>query len=192
MSKLFYGIGSNSKRNHRVKFKNKHTSAYRTWRNMLRRCYCHKFQEEQPTYIGCTVDEKWHDFQDFADWFYNQPHSEIGYQLDKDILLPNNKIYSPEMCCFIPHDLNCLLTNRALHRGDYPQGVCFDKSSNKYRSRLNLNGSKVHLGLFDCPSEAYGVYKAAKEDHVKNKALEWRDRIAPNVFNALMNWQLNA
>ena len=54
-----------------------------------------------------------------------------------------------------------------------------------------INGKNKHLGYFDTPQEAYQVYKTAKEAHVKEKALEWQDRIADNAFQALMNWKLS-
>lgn len=53
------------------------------------------------------------------------------------------------------------------------------------------NGVKKHLGCFTCPNEAHLAYKKAKKAHVKTKALEWQDRIARDVFDALMIWSLN-
>lgn len=32
---------------------------YRTWSNMLDRCYSFKYQERNKTYIGCTVTDEW-------------------------------------------------------------------------------------------------------------------------------------
>lgn len=191
-SQLTYGVGFDSKRRHVACIGSKHTKPYQTWIDMLKRCYCPKFQRKFPTYIGCTVDERFHDFQDFADWFYRQPYNDIGYQLDKDLLIPNNKVYSPGICCFIPQELNKLLTNRKLARGDYPQGVYYNKPTSKYLAGMKYNGKSKHLGLFECPQEAHQAYKIAKEAYVKEKALEWQDRIDDNVFQALMNWTLDS
>ena len=190
MSKLIYGIGFNSKRRHKTWVGGKRTLAYAAWHSMLERCYSPRCQMKRPTYIGCTVASVWHDFQDFADWFEGHKYSNCGYQLDKDLLAPNNKIYSPKTCCFVPSELNSLLINSAAARGKYPQGVHLHKSVRKYASQLKINGHKKHLGYFDCPNEAYQAYKTAKEAHVKVMALEWRDRIAPEVFDALMKWEL--
>lgn len=190
MNKSTYGVGYNSRRKHKTGVDGKTTSTYRAWHNMLRRCYDQDYQEKSPTYIGCTVSEQWHDFQDFADWFHSYHCRETNYQLDKDLLIPNNKIYSPSTCCFVPRELNSILTDGAAVRGVYPQGVCFDRSAGGYSARLRINGKSKYLGNFECPDEAYQAYKLAKEVYVKEKAIEWRDRIDERVFNALMNWSL--
>lgn len=57
-------------------------------------------------------------------------------------------------------------------------------------SQLRINGKTKYLGSFDCPDEAHQVYKKAKEAYVKEKALEWKDRIESRVFQALINWEL--
>jgi len=174
MSKLFYGIGCNSKREHKAKTNNKHTPAYRTWRSMLQRCYCHKYHKNKPSYISCEVDDSFQDFQDFADWFYGHPYSEMGYQLDKDLLTTNNKIYSPDTCCFVPIELNVILTDHEAARGKYPQGVTFNKRSGKYVASISINGNQKGLGYFYTVEDAYKAYKTAKEDYVKVKALDWQ------------------
>lgn len=192
MSKLIYGVGYNSRGQYKTNENGKKSLVYRTWHNMIQRCYSPKLHLRSPTYIGCTVTEEWLDFQVFAAWFDINEYSGIGYQLDKDILSPNNKVYSPEKCCFIPRELNSLLLDCSASRGKYPQGVNFQKHIGMYKSELSINGRLKNLGCFECPSEAYQVYKAAKEAHVRAKALEWKDRISKDVFDALMEWRLNS
>ncbi|EGF0806017.1 hypothetical protein IBO29_003916 [Salmonella enterica] len=85
----------------------KHTRAYKTWGTMLQRCYDDKYQSKYPTYKGCTVCERWLCFANFdkdikhlkgfAEW--SDPVN--GYSLDKDILIPNNRVYSPDACMFV-------------------------------------------------------------------------------------------
>lgn len=190
MAKLIYGIGFNSKGRHKTKTTGEMTRVYYSWCNMLRRAYCPKLHARHPTYIGCEVDKEWHDFQEFAEWFENHEYSNHGYQLDKDLLIPSNKIYAPDRCVFVPRQLNTLLNDSGAMRGQYPQGIRFYKNTNRFRASININGKKQHLGYFDCPNEAYMVYRKAKEANVKRMALEWQDRIADNVFQALMNWEL--
>lgn len=189
--KLIYGIAYNSKGKYLANSGTGSTVAYQAWFNMLTRCYCPKKHLIQPTYVGCSVAEDWLDFQDFAEWYHSHPYSELGYELDKDLLSPNNKVYSPSTCVFVPQELNKILCGRKSLRGKLPQGVTFNKRSARFKVQLSANSCRVHLGYFDCVNEAYQAYKTAKERHVKNKALEWANRIDWNVFQALMKWELN-
>lgn len=189
MSKVHYGIGFNSKGEYKTN--GKYTKAYKTWGKMLGRCYCPKYHASRPTYLGCSVADEWLDYQDFAEWFSNHEYSNRGYQLDKDLLIPGNKIYAPDRCAFVPAQLNSLLLDSGASRGQYKQGACFHKGKNKFTPRINIDGKPKYLGLFDTELEAYNAYKKAKEAHVKEKALEWQDHIADNVFDALMNWELD-
>lgn len=92
----YIGIG-----NHRAKVGGKNTQAYDRWHHMLRRCYCNDYQKKYPTYIGCEVASEWHNFQNFAGWFYeNYPRDGEHYDLDKDIKIKGNKKYSPSTCIF--------------------------------------------------------------------------------------------
>ena len=189
-AKLLYGVAYNTRGRHKAFSEGKKTKAYITWWHMIRRCYCPKVQSKNQTYIGCSVADEWHDYQNFADWYYSQKDYGLGYELDKDVLFKGNKMYSPQNCTLLPQPLNALLNNRGSARGKYPQGVVLHKSSGRIMSTFTTNGKTTYLGLFDCPNEAYQVYKIAKEAYVKEKALEWKDRIAENVFQALMDWQL--
>lgn len=81
---------------------------YGIWSDMIRRCYSEKYRIKKPTYKGCTVCEEWHNFQNFARW-YEENYYEFkdeNMQLDKDILVEGNKIYSPETCLILPNSIN--------------------------------------------------------------------------------------
>lgn len=74
--------------------------AYLVWRSMLQRCYMQS--ENQSSYIGCSVADDWHNFQNFAEWFDdNWPRDGKMYELDKDIKVKGNRIYGPETCLFV-------------------------------------------------------------------------------------------
>lgn len=190
MSTLILGVGTNSGGRYKTAIDGKITQSYATWQNMLSRAYCPKVKAQRPTYISCSVVEEWLEYQEFAEWFENHEYSNHGYQLDKDLLLPDNKIYAPDRCVFVPSQLNNLLLDRGAARGQYPQGVNFYKDTNRFVARVKVDGKQQHLGYFDTPQEARQAYKVAKEANVKRMALEWQDRIADNVFQALMNWRL--
>lgn len=80
---------------------------YRLWHRIHRRCYDPKTWERSPTYEGCTVSERWHNFQNFCEdiqtleGFYEWNKKGSVYQLDKDIKIQDNKEYSKKACKFV-------------------------------------------------------------------------------------------
>lgn len=190
MSKLILGVATNSKGHYKAVINGKMTKSYATWRNTLQRAYCPKYQTKQPTYLGCSVTDEWLEYQEFANWFENHEYSNRGYQLDKDLLIPGNKIYAPDQCVFVPQQLNKLLNGYGNARGQYKQGVCFYKRDNKFVAQIAINGKKKNLGYFDTELDAYNAYKEAKEQYVKDSANHWKNDIADEVYEALMQWEL--
>ena len=94
--KGYFGVGS-----YKSWTNGKITKVYKTWNNMLQRCYDEKSLGNNPTYKGCTVVKEWHNFQVFGKWFDNN-YIE-GYQIDKDIKVPGNRVYGPDTCTFVTH-----------------------------------------------------------------------------------------
>lgn len=115
---------------------------YKTWTNMINRCYSTKFQERQPTYIGCTVSKEWLTFSNFRSWMEKQDFA--NKQLDKDLLFEGNKIYSPETCVFVSGMVNSFANDQGAARGDCLVGVCWRKGMSKYKSQCGnpFTGSK--------------------------------------------------
>jgi len=184
-----YNIGYIGVGNFKTCVNNKDTIHYVRWHGLLTRCYNLKEQEKQPTYIGCLVDERWHNFQNFAQWFEDNWKSHmIDWQLDKDILCKGNKVYSPEACCLVPQEINCLFTKTGAKRGQYPIGVF--KNWNRFGAQMLKYGNKTYLGTFGTPEEAFQAYKLAKEDYIKEVADKWRGKITEQVYKALINYKV--
>ena len=180
------GIGYIDVGEFKTTIKNKHTKEYFAWMAMLRRCYSEKMQAENPTYIGCTVCNEWHSFQNFAKWYTSQEDYGKDYQLDKDLLVSGNKIYSPETCVLAPQEVNLLFVDRAACRGDYPLGVSYMKRAKKFRAYIGIDGKYIHLGYFDNPNDAHLCFLKAKKDRIKQIALRWKSEIDERLFKALM------
>lgn len=167
--------------------------SYRKWEAMLDRAYgrgC-KSDETNPYYsVSVSDDFRW--YKGFKDWctiqvgFTNQ-----GWSLDKDILVKGNKVYSSDTCCFVPVELNSLLVNSRATRGEFPVGVHYDKSRNKFQAYIRKYSKRKHLGRFDTPEEAFYVYKQAKEEYIKEVANKWIDEIDPRVYEALMKYEVS-
>lgn len=185
------GVGYNSGGKHTAYIVKTPTKEYTTWKNMLRRCYCEKTHKLNPSYADCVVSSEWHDFQVFAEWLSNHEYNGLGYHLDKDLLIRGNKVYGADTCCLVPQEVNKLLYDHSRKIRKYPKGVYLHKFSGRYHARVVIENRNESLGYFDCPSKAHDAYVEAKEFHVKRKAAEWKDRIEPSVFDALMEWSVS-
>ena len=177
----------------------KKTLAYRYWRDMLDRCYNPYHLNERPTYIDCYVCDEWLNFQNFAEWFYKNYYEIEGQkmQLDKDILVKGNKIYSPETCVFVPQRINQLFIGQCRKRGGYPIGVVYYKPSNKLSAQCSIIGENkerknVHLGYFPLnkPFQAFYAYKKFKEDYIKQIAKEYKNLIPRELYDTMMKYEV--
>lgn len=160
-----------------------HCPLYQVWHSMLMRCYNQKYLATSPTYAGCSVHSDWHSFVAFRKWMLTQDWD--GNQLDKDILVPGNKVYSKDTCVFIPGSLNNFLTG--------------DKSVGKYLTGVDPRGRKVlpftaricdafgkgyiNLGHYATELEAHEAWKKKKHE----LACIWATKVTdPRVAKALM------
>ncbi|NRU52652.1 AP2 domain-containing protein [Clostridium beijerinckii] len=194
--KTICGVACTGDGRWKISENNKLFKEYKTWHNMIGRCYTPKWNARQNSYKGCTVCEEWHNYQTFRDWWEDN-YYDIGTErmdLDKDILHKGNKEYSPSNCIFVPHRINLLLINRKLNRGDFPLGVHENKKgSNTYTvSTNNKNGKPVKLGkVFYDENEAFEVYKTYREKVIKEVADDYKDRIPIELYNALYTYEID-
>lgn len=167
-----------------------HPELYNKWLAMKYRCYSTKELSRRPSYNGCTVHEDWiNNFQQFAFDIENM----VGYglpnrQLDKDILVKGNKIYSNDTCVLVPSQINTLLLKSDKSRGNLPIGVTGERS--KYRAQLRIFNKRKFLGYYDTPEEAFTAYKHTKENYIKEVAELYKHELDPRAYTALMNWEI--
>lgn len=138
---------------------------YLVWSNLLQRCYGPSRHKYSHTYAGCTVADEWLTFSKFKAWMELQPWE--GNQLDKDILIPGNKIYSKETCIFVPGWINSFISNSQASRGIWPLGVSWNKGKNRFQAHCSdpFNKKHVRLGYYDNPQEAHEAWRACKHEH---------------------------
>lgn len=193
-----YGKGFLGEGPYKSKANNKDVEAYKIWYDMLKRCYDLKYQEKRPTYVGCEVCDEWLNYQNFARW-YEENYYEVQGQrmeLDKDILIKGNKVYSPDNCIFVPHIINSLFIKCDTVRGEYPVGITLNKRDNKLqvRCRIYENGKMIrkHLGYFnvDQTEEAFFIYKTVKESNIKTIADQYKDLIPEILYNAMYEYEV--
>ena len=189
--KVVLGVGINDSTSAISKGRYRDDKDYYTWHGMLQRCYDKKFQKKHPTYAGCSVCEQWKYFSSFQKWFLDPRNGyKKGYCLDKDIIFKGNKVYSPDTCCFVPMEINAMLTKTNKLRGDLPIGV--QHYGNRYKASVQINKHPTYLGLYNSANAAFLSYKKAKEKYIKEKADRYYSLglITKRVYNALYNYEV--
>lgn len=163
--------------------------SFSVWKEMLRRCYDAKFLENNETYIGCSVSEFFRYYDNFHQWCTKQVgFGREGFALDKDILIKGNKIYSEDVCVFVPQQINNCCIRSTNRRGEYPVGVSWSKQAQKFETYITRFGKRKNLGLFHTVQEAFLVRKEAKEKYMKELAEFWKGEVDTRVYEALTNW----
>lgn len=132
---------------------------YTKWKSMLTRCYGKLYKSENPSYLDCMVFKDWLLFSNFRSWMESQDWR--GKDLDKDILIKGNGLYSPETCVFVSHSLNSFIADFKSGK-KYLKGVGFHKDVGKFTARIadgnsSVSGS-VTLGYFKTQEEAHLCY----------------------------------
>lgn len=171
---------------------------YETWRSMLKRCYSEKIHKRRPLYAKCSISKEWIYLSNYREWF-NKNYIE-GYQLDKDLLFPGNKVYGIDTCVFIPRNINQLFTFSNSIRGEYPLGVSSSKTNNLFGAycRIGNKDRKKIVKYFKNPTEAHFWYleqkinminKYLQEDYseqIKTGLNRWKQLLTYHVNNKII------
>ena len=167
---------------------------YTVWYSMLKRCYSPKEQSKllMQSYIGCTVDPRWHYLSNFKQW-YDEQGDVTGKQLDKDIISPNNKVYGPDTCFLVSPQLNVFFTKRHNHRGKYPIGVYVDhhKITKQFKCQVSIHEGKRFQGYYDTPEEAHQAFIKLKKELLLEKYIlpETDQRLKQALYNVYNNME---
>lgn len=155
---------------------------YRIWKAILLRCYT-STNKKDPTYVDCYVCDEWIKFSNFKLWMEKQDW--IGKEIDKDILIQGNKVYSPDTCLFVSKRINALVTIKKGREGKYKQGVI--KLYNKFYARCNIDGIQIPIGSFYTEGEAFAAYKEVKYKHIKEVA----EKQSEPLRSALLKYKID-
>lgn len=158
--------------------------SYVVYCDMVRRCYSGNKQITSLSYDYCSVCEEWKSFREFKNWF--DANYIEGFELDKDILVEGNKIYSPETCRFVPLDINCMLTHVKKNKGIYPTGVRAHRKS--FQGCVKDGNGKTLTKTFKTVDEALQWYSETKKKIVKERATRafLDNSIKSDVYQALV------
>jgi len=120
----------------------------RMWRNMLNR----------ETKGLASVSQEFRQYVNFENWvlsrYSEQFLIENNFQLDKDLKVFGNKVYSENNCLLIPQMLNNLVKI----------GKGFEVRNGRYYAAIvsNSTSKKVYLAAFDNEADARHCYLKAK------------------------------
>ena len=191
-----YGLGMTGYR-YLTKINKRPTREYDIWMEMLKRSFVKTTKDRQPTYKNVSCCDEWLYYEKFYEWLHSQPNFdkwENGkrWAVDKDILIKGNKFYSPETCCLVPPNVNCLFLKREADRGKYPIGVRYTDDGYLATCRNPFLDKAVDLGHYSTPEKAFQAYKKYKEDIIKQVAQkEYAEgNIIKECYEAMMNYEV--
>lgn len=167
----------------------KRSKEYVTWCGMLERVYRDDF------YKDCSICNEWLIFENFYNWLHSQSNfdkwlNNNKWNVDKDIIVKGNKVYSPDTCCLVPSHVNTLFLKSNKARNDLPIGV--RHSGNKYMAICNNSNSRIYLGTYDNLNDAFCAYKEYKEKLIKMIAQEQYNigNITKQCYDAMMKYKV--
>lgn len=140
------------------------TRLYTTYRAMISRCY----DSKHASYTnygkkGVTVCDLWRDsFETFKEWALLNGYDDTKV-LDKDGIISNSKMYSPETCQFISKLKNA--TIKQSHNTSGYVGVSYVSNMQKFKSTVGFEKKSYHIGLFNTAVEA----AVARDAFIKEK-----------------------
>lgn len=146
---------------------------YSRWSSMVWRCYGKRALKSKSVYFDCSVCDHWLVFSNFRLWMKQQDWK--GKELDKDIIIPGNKVYSPSACAFVCLPLNRLLNGFASPKGDYAHGVHFNNIYKKYVAQIKINGKRKVIGQYLTPELAREAYIKVKVKLILSQASKVND-----------------
>ncbi len=164
---LVYGVGINDVM---IPYFTK-TRTYRSWSGIIRRSDTRDLkwlsQKSNECYADCTLDLRWCKLSVFKEWIEQWDDHE-NKEVDKDILIPGNKIYGPDTCLMVRPIINLWFKPNAT-KGDLPRGVTWNthwknKGTGKpYRAQITpIGGKRTHLGFYDTMEEASVVFESER------------------------------
>lgn len=165
---------------------------YSRWKDVLSRCYAEYHLLKRPNYFDCTVCEEWLLFSNFKKWMEQQDWE--GKQLDKDLLVPNNRIYCPENCVFVSNMVNGFINEKRDKRGKNLLGVSYRATLSKpyiAQCRNPFTKKNEYLGYYSCELEAHRAWLKRKLELAEILASEQTDiRVAEALLKKYREYEI--
>ncbi|AUR91657.1 hypothetical protein NVP1161O_215 [Vibrio phage 1.161.O._10N.261.48.C5] len=147
---------------------------FTTWKDMMKRCYSENYHKKQPTYKDCSVCTEWLSYMNFHKWAKDKHGLDPDgkkLQLDKDLLIPENIVYSPDTCLFVPSKVNTFLSEGSRTRDrKLPKGLCWSKAREILQvfCKDPLDRHSKFLGDVSSVEEGVELYKKTKLKYLED------------------------
>ena len=151
---------------------------YKRWKKILERCYSKANLVDNPTYYPVTVCKEWLYFSTFKKWMLDQEEllgDLSGLHIDKDLLVKDSVIYSPETCTFLRPKVNNFMTE--CKKGKLMKDIgykvrVYTTGRVRYQARCCSpfkTGTREadSLGCFDTKEDAHQAWKRRKLHYAK-------------------------
>lgn len=157
-----------------------HEKSYTKWKDMMQRCHDKEVHKRyKPEYADKCVCEEWQNYANFKLWY--DEHHVFGNRidLDKDILKPGNKEYSPETCVLIEHYINTIFER---HVSDN----IYENEDGKYF--VGSNRKKV----YETYDEVFEFACNKKKERIEKVAEKNLGRIPKCAYDAMLRYDVEA
>lgn len=155
------------------------------WINMIQRCYSKTVHKLKPYYKGKKVCEEWQNFQNFKAWYDEHFVAWEKVDLDKDLLIQGNNVYSPETCAFITHFLNTIFEDRGVKQ------LITQNKDKKYNVAMLILNKKQDVGVFDTKEEAVEALADYKKQYIVSVAESCKGKVQDCVYQAMLKWKVD-
>lgn len=152
---------------------------------MIQRCYSKTVHKLKPYYKGKKVCEEWQNFQNFKAWYDEHFVAWEKVDLDKDLLIQGNNVYSPETCAFITHFLNTIFEDRGVKQ------LITQNKDKKYNVAMLILNKKQEVGVFDTKEEAVEALADYKKQYIVSVAESCKGKVQDCVYQAMLNWKVD-
>ena len=153
---------------------------YKKWRSIIQKCYGYNTKKNK----GYVVCDEWIIFSNFKKWMEVQDWE--NKQLDKNILSPNNKIYSPEYCIFVDFKTANLINLGKKKKYNFPIGISYNKKDGRYQCSCNTS-EKTNFGYYKTAIEAHKYWQLSKSKYILEVADKQNDVKVKNALVRISN-----
>ena len=185
-SLTIYGVGYIGEGKYKCRIDTVYQKSYETWRSMIDRCYNKRKDGQNDSYYGIVeVCKEWHNYQNFAEWYYENYYSvgEESMCLDKDTVCRDNKIYSPETCVFLPKKLNVAFIK--ISQDEFWINEINSSRTKGFSCQITLNGKPKYLGIFDTKEELIKHKNTIRREHLLGLVSEYEEKIPAHITEKL-------